>query len=273
MAAWSATRDWNTPRLSRRLVSLAKNPSTALSQDAEVGVKWNVQRGWRSSHAHNLWMLVGGVVVHDGMDQLACGHLGLDGIEEADELLVPMALHAAADHAALQHIEGGKQRGGAVPDVVVRHGAATPLLQRQPGLGAIERLDLALFVHRKHDGMSGRIDVKADDIAQLGGELRVVGQLELAHPVRLQAVRAPDALHRADADADAPWPSRPRSNASSRPAARLIVSGHDALADLRRASGGMRDGRVLSRSRPSTPPCMNRSCQRQTAVLACRHVA
>jgi hypothetical protein len=26
-------------------MSLAKKPSTALSQDAEVGVKWNVQRG------------------------------------------------------------------------------------------------------------------------------------------------------------------------------------------------------------------------------------
>ena len=25
-------------------MSLAKNPSTALSQDAEVGVKWNIQR-------------------------------------------------------------------------------------------------------------------------------------------------------------------------------------------------------------------------------------
>ena len=34
------------------------------------------------------------------------------------------------------------------------------------------------------------------------------------------------------------------------------------------ASGGMRDGRVLSRSSPSTPSCMKRSCQRQTAVLA-----
>ena len=29
----------------------------------------------------------------------------------------------------------------------------------------------------------------------------------------------------------------------------------------------MRDGRVLSRSRPSTPSCMKRSCQRQTQVL------
>ena len=45
MAAWRSAIPVNTPRLSRRLVSLAKKPSTALSQEAEVGVKWNVQRG------------------------------------------------------------------------------------------------------------------------------------------------------------------------------------------------------------------------------------
>jgi len=37
--------------------SLAKNPSTALSQDAEVGVKWNVQRGCRASQALTLGCL------------------------------------------------------------------------------------------------------------------------------------------------------------------------------------------------------------------------
>jgi hypothetical protein len=31
------------------------------------------------------------------VDDLTCRHLGLDGIEETDELLVPVALHAAAD--------------------------------------------------------------------------------------------------------------------------------------------------------------------------------
>jgi hypothetical protein len=31
--------------LRRRLVSLAKNPSTAFSQEADVGVKWKLQRG------------------------------------------------------------------------------------------------------------------------------------------------------------------------------------------------------------------------------------
>jgi hypothetical protein len=42
MASCRSTTDWKTPRLRRWRVSLAK---TALSQDAEVGVKWKVQRG------------------------------------------------------------------------------------------------------------------------------------------------------------------------------------------------------------------------------------
>ena len=36
--------------LELRLVRMANKPSTALSQEDEVGVKWNVQRGWRASH-------------------------------------------------------------------------------------------------------------------------------------------------------------------------------------------------------------------------------
>jgi hypothetical protein len=111
-----------------------------------------------------------------------------------------------------------------------------------------------------------RIDVEADDIAQLGREVRVVGQLELAQPVRLKAVRPPDALHRADADANH-LGHRWRSPMSRLARRRLDRERHDAFGDLR-ASGGMRDGRVLSRSSLSTPSCMKRSCQRQTTVLA-----
>ena len=54
IATWRSTRERKTPRLRRRLVSLAKEPSTALSQDAEVGVKWNVQRGCRASHLRGI---------------------------------------------------------------------------------------------------------------------------------------------------------------------------------------------------------------------------
>ena len=50
--------------------------------------------------------------------------------------------------------------------------------------------------------MGGRIDIETDDVAQLVDESRVGGELELFHPVRLQAVRAPDALDGTRADTD-----------------------------------------------------------------------
>ena len=50
----------------------------------------------------------------------------LDGIEKADQLLMGVPLHAAAEHHALQDIEGGEQGGGAVALVV--------MVPRFPGL-------------------------------------------------------------------------------------------------------------------------------------------
>ena len=85
--------EWRTPRFRRRFESFAKKPSTALSQELEVGTKWKVKRRWRPSQAPHLGMLVGGVVVEDHMDALADWDLGLDGVEEADEHLVAVALH------------------------------------------------------------------------------------------------------------------------------------------------------------------------------------
>src|SRR5260370_1549260 len=52
---------------------------------------------------------------------------------------------AAADHGGVERAERGEQGSGAVTLVVVRHSLATRGLDRQPGLGAVERLDLALF--------------------------------------------------------------------------------------------------------------------------------
>ena len=57
MAAWRSTTEWKTPRFSRRFDSLAKKPSTALSHEQEVGVKWRVKRSWRSSQARTLGCL------------------------------------------------------------------------------------------------------------------------------------------------------------------------------------------------------------------------
>jgi hypothetical protein len=43
---------------------------------------------------------MGGVVVEDGVDDLASWHLALDGIKETDELLMRVPLHAAAEDDA-----------------------------------------------------------------------------------------------------------------------------------------------------------------------------
>ena len=59
----------------------------------------------------DLGMLVGCVVVDDGVDFLSLWHLRFDVIEEADELLVAMALHVAADDRAVEDVEGGEQCG------------------------------------------------------------------------------------------------------------------------------------------------------------------
>ncbi len=91
----------------------------------------------------HLGMLVGSIVVENDVDRLVVGHLGVDGVEEANELLMTMTLHVAADDGAVEHVEGGKQRGCTVPLVVVGHCAEPALLHRQARLGAVERLDLA----------------------------------------------------------------------------------------------------------------------------------
>src|SRR5450631_1475663 len=147
MAACRSTIERKTPRFNRRFVSLAKNPSMALSQDAEVGVKWKVQRGWRVPLAH-IGMFVGRIIVDDGMDRLSRRNLLLNGVKEANEFLMAMALHVAADHRAVEHVERREQRRRAVSLIVVRHGPGAALLQRQTGLGAVERLNLAFFVDR-----------------------------------------------------------------------------------------------------------------------------
>ena len=99
-------------------------------------------------------------MIQDHVDEFAGGQVALDCIEEANELLVAMALHAAANHIARQHIERREQGGRAVPLVVVRHRAAAPTLERQPRLRAVERLDLALLIDRQHHGIGWRVDIE-----------------------------------------------------------------------------------------------------------------
>ena len=88
--------------------------------------------------------------------------LPVDGPQEAQELLMAVALHALPDHRASGDIERGKQGSGAMALVVVRHGARSALFHRQPWLGTVERLDLALLVDAEHQGFVRRAEVECN---------------------------------------------------------------------------------------------------------------
>ena len=60
----------------------------------------------RQPLAH-LWVLVGRIIVDDGMDHFPPGDLLLDRVEEADELLVAMMLHVAANDGAIEDVRAG----------------------------------------------------------------------------------------------------------------------------------------------------------------------
>src|SRR4029077_18727258 len=101
------------------------------------------------------------------------------------------ALHALADDLALEDIKRGEQRRRAMTLVVVRHGAGASLSSSAGPVGC-DRAPESGSSHRPTRQSHARgIDIKANDIVQFGRELRVVGQLELAHPMRLEAVSAP----------------------------------------------------------------------------------
>ena len=109
---------------------------------------------------------MGSVVIDDGMDRLSLRHPRFDGVEEADELLMAVSFHVLPDDGAIEDIEGSKQRRGAMPFVVMRHCAGAARFHRQARLGAVERLDLALFVDREDHRMSGRVDIEADNVLE-----------------------------------------------------------------------------------------------------------
>ena len=50
-----------------------------------------------------LGVLVRTIIVEDHVNDLADWDFGLDGVQEANELLMPVALHTAPDDPAFQH--------------------------------------------------------------------------------------------------------------------------------------------------------------------------
>jgi len=131
-------------------------------------------------------MLVGGTIVGDGIEDLPGRNGALHGIEEFDEVLMAVPRHAAPDHGALEDVEGGEQRGGAVTLIIVSHGSTLAGLERQTRLGPVEGLDLALLADRHDHGAPGRVHVQAYGILAFLSAGGIVRLLERADAMVLQ---------------------------------------------------------------------------------------
>ena len=162
-------------------------------------------------------VLVGGVVVENDVDALACRNVSLKGVEEADELLMPVALHVPSEDLAGQDVQRREQRGRAMPLVVVGDRRAAALLQRQSRLGAVERLDLGLLIETEHHGMGWRCDIQAHDVMQLLDEGGVLRQFEYAPAMWTEPVRGPS-RHRASQPSPSPVLSSGSPRAAAAPA-------------------------------------------------------
>src|SRR6266849_8294520 len=103
---------------------------------------------------------VGTVIVNHQMERRVAWKLPVDAPQKLQELLMPVPRATFPDDFSLKHIQCSEKRRRPVSLVVVGHRAATSLLQRQTRLGAVQGLDLALFVDTKHDCLVGRIQVE-----------------------------------------------------------------------------------------------------------------
>ena len=90
-----------TPGISL-LVAILANCKATLSEQVQCCDRFSGSRFFGQSAARHLWMLVGSVVVEDHVHDFFDRHLRLNGVQEADELLVTMAPHTSANDLALR---------------------------------------------------------------------------------------------------------------------------------------------------------------------------
>lgn len=117
-------------------------------------------------------------VVDDDVDVEIIGNVLLDEVEEAPKFSGTVPRQTFANDLAGGDVERRKQRGGAVPLVIVRVPLGLAGAHGQQRLGPVQRLDLRLLVDAEHQGAVGRVEVETDDVSDLLDEQRIGRQLE-----------------------------------------------------------------------------------------------
>lgn len=79
----------------------------------------DVVPGMAGQPGPDLLVLVGAVVVDDQVNIETGRHVRVDLLQEREKLLVPVTGLAAAQDGPVGHVQGGKEGGGPVPDIIV----------------------------------------------------------------------------------------------------------------------------------------------------------
>src|ERR1035438_5261047 len=141
--------------------------------------------------AFDLLVLMGGVVIADEVNLLAGGCVTANPVKKSNPFLMAVPVHTSSNDLAIGGIHGREQRGGSVSLVIMGHGLATPFLERQSRLRAIQGLDLTLLVAGEDQGMLRRIEIEPHNVLQLFFKVLIIGKLEAFDAMRLQSVGRP----------------------------------------------------------------------------------
>jgi hypothetical protein len=111
------------------------------------GSEVNVVSGEKRQPIFNSLMFMGGVVIDDEMYIEVFGHGRFNMFEKAEVFLMTMAFSALGKDLASRDIKSCKKSCCAMPNVIMRHALDISQTHGQDGLGAVESLDLAFFIH------------------------------------------------------------------------------------------------------------------------------
>ena len=152
---------WKTHAESASVVSSRNQRSTRLSHEALVSARQSVD-AWPATPSRS-----------DACGSRSCR--GSDGVSGSARTRGRAAARTGGirgscgagntDDRPVEDLQRGKERGCPVPLVIMGHRAAAPLLERQPRLRAIQRLNLALLVDAEHDRLVGRVEVEAHEVS------------------------------------------------------------------------------------------------------------
>ena len=141
-------------------------------------------------------VFVGGVVVHDQVHVQLRWNSRIDPFEKAEKLLMAVARLAVGEDGSGGDVESGKERGGAMADIIVGDAFQITQSQGQHRLRPAQRLDLRFLVHGQHHGVIRRVQVETHDVAHLLHKKGIGGELEGFAAMRLEGKGLKDPVHR-----------------------------------------------------------------------------